>query len=164
MPELKFHILTADYKEYFDLIAELYLNEWNIPIDKTRQNLEKVTNNNLEFHVIMTWGGKPISTGGSHNHVGLLDKAPKLKIHKNWLALVYTIPEHRQKGFGAMICEFIQNHSKVLSIEYLHLYTDTTERLYNRLGWTAIERLQIGTRNIVVMDKITKLKPAANTV
>ena len=156
MSEIKFDILKPNDVEHFELIANWYLNEWDIPATKTIEKLKKITNDKYQFQALMTLNGLPITTGGIYNHVGLLDKEPRFKIHKNWLALVYTIPEQRKKGYGALICDFIQKHSENLGLEQLHLYTDTAERLYERLGWVRIERLQIESRNIVVMDK--KLK------
>ena len=33
----------------------------------------------------------------------------------------------------------------------MYLFTDTAEQLYQRLGWTDMERLAMGDRNVVVM-------------
>jgi GNAT superfamily N-acetyltransferase len=101
----------------------------------------------------MTVDNIPVSTGGLYNHVGLLDKEPRLKIHKNWLALVYTTPNKRQQGYGALICKHIQDHSRSLGLDTMYLFTDTAEQLYQRLGWTDMERLAMGDRNVVVMKK-----------
>lgn len=101
----------------------------------------------------MTLDGTPVSTGGLYDHVGLLDKVPGLKIHKKWLALIYTIPDKRSKGYGALICKFIQDHAKNLGLNKIHLFTDTAEHLYKRLGWTEIEKITISDRNIVIMTK-----------
>ena len=101
----------------------------------------------------MTLDSTPISTGGLYNHVGLLDKEQRLKIYKNWLALVYTIPNERHKGFGALICKHIEDHSKDLSLDTIYLFTDTAERLYKRLGWHEMERLEVDGRKVIVMNK-----------
>ncbi|MBA0882403.1 GNAT family N-acetyltransferase [Flavobacterium undicola] len=151
MAKLEFHIVYPDDQETFQLIANWYLSEWKIPTDKTIQRLKTITADKSQFQVLMTLDNIPVSTGGVYNHVGLLDKEPKFKIHKNWLALVYTIPDQRNKGYGALICKFIQDHSKTLELNTLHLFTDTAEQLYKRLGWTAVERLAMGDRNLVVM-------------
>ena len=83
----------------------------------------------------------------------LLDKEPRLKIHKNWLALVYTTPDKRQQGYGALICKHIQDHSRSLGLDTMYLFTDTAEQLYQRLGWTEMERLAMGDRNVAAMKK-----------
>jgi len=165
MSLIEFKILKSNDFDSFELIADWYLNEWNFPIDKTIERLKKITEDRLQFQVVMTIDDLPISTGGIYNHVGLLDKEPKFKIYKNWLALVYTVPEQRHNGYGKLICEHIQNHSISIGLNHLHLFTDTAERLYTRLGWTKLERLQVDSRNIVVMDKrFDHKKTTANTV
>ncbi|HTN21655.1 MAG TPA: GNAT family N-acetyltransferase [Pelobium sp.] len=153
MTKINFQILRPNDQATFQLIADWYLSEWKIPSDKTIQRLETITADNSQFQILMTLEGTPISTGGLYNHIGLLDKEPRLKIHKHWLALVYTIPEKRHQGYGALICKHIQDHSKSLGIDTVHLFTDTAENLYKRLGWTETERLAIGDRNVVVMKK-----------
>ena len=35
----------------------------------------------------------------------------------------------------------------------MYLFTDTTEQLYQRLGWTEMERLAMGDRNVAAMKK-----------
>ena len=153
MTKIKFQFVQAEDEKTFNLIANWYVSEWNIPIEKTIQRFQKVTTDNFQFQVIMTLDDLPISTGGLYNHVVLLDKEPRFKIYKNWLALVYTVPKQRQKGYGALICKYIQGHSKKMGVKKMYLFTDTAEGLYNRLGWTELERLQLGNRNLVVMEK-----------
>ena len=153
MTKIKFQFVQAEDEKTFNLIANWYFSEWNIPIEKTIQRLQKVTTDNFQFQVITTLNDLPISTGGLYNHVVLLDKEPRFKIYKNWLALVYTVPKQRQKGYGALICKYIQEHSKKMGVKKMYLFTDTAEGLYNRLGWTELERLQLGNRNVVVMEK-----------
>lgn len=153
MTGIHFKILKPDDKPIFELIAEWYLKEWKIPTDKTIQRLQSIAAGNLQFQVLMTLDGNPISTGGLYDHVGLLDKKPRLRIYKNWLALVYTTPNKRHQGYGALICKHIQYHSKIMGLNTIYLFTDTAEQLYKGLGWTEMERLSMGDRNVVVMKK-----------
>jgi len=153
MPNIHFQILQTDDKDTIRLIAEWYLTEWKIPIDTTIQRLESVTTDNSQFQVVMTIDNIPIATGGLFNHVGLLDKEPRFKMYKKWLALVYTIPNERNKGFGSLICKHIQDHSKNIGIDTMYLFTDTAVQLYKRLGWIEMEKLTMAERDIVVMEK-----------
>lgn len=150
---IQFHLVNADDNETIELIAEWYLLEWNIPKIKTIQKIRSFNYEKSQFQALMTIDNIPISTGGVYNHVALLDKEPRFNIYKNWLALVYTIPEKRRKGFGALICNYIQEHAKELGIKEMHLFTDTAERLYTRLGWNKLEKIALGKRNITVMKK-----------
>jgi GNAT superfamily N-acetyltransferase len=151
MAEIKFNLLRPDDQSAFKLIAGWYLNEWEIPVDKTIQRFQKLTTDKYLFQVIMMLDGIPVSTGGLYNHVALIDKEPRFKVYKHWLGLVYTIPEQRHKGYGALICKFIQGHSTTLGLNEMYLFTDTAEQLYKRLGWTELERLAMENRNVVVM-------------
>lgn len=156
MENIEFLILQPDDQQTFKLIADWYFTEWRIPIDKTMQRLQTITNDKTQFQVLMTLNKIPIATGGLYNHVGLIDKEPRFGIYKNWLALVYIIPNQRQKGYGASICNFIQEHSKSIGLDTLHLFTDTAEQLYKRLGWSEVERVSMGERNVVVMKFDTR--------
>jgi GNAT superfamily N-acetyltransferase len=153
MNEINFQILQPGEETTFEIIASWYLSEWKIPREKTIQRLQTITADSSQFQVLMTVDGAPVSTGGLYNHVGLLDKEPRLKIYKNWLALVYTVPDKRHQGYGALICKHIQDLSQRIGVDTMHLFTDTAERLYKRLGWIEIERLNIGERNVVIMKK-----------
>jgi GNAT superfamily N-acetyltransferase len=153
MTKINFQILQHNDQTTFQLIADWYLSEWKIPREKTIQRLQTITADNSQFQILMTLDGTPISTGGLYDHVGLLDKEPRLKIHKNWLALVYTIPDKRHQGYGALICKHIQDLSKKLGLGAIYLFTDTAEQLYKRLGWTEMERVNVSDRNVVIMRK-----------
>ncbi|MEP6949814.1 MAG: hypothetical protein ABI863_11090 [Ginsengibacter sp.] len=153
MTGIKFQIVQPGDNTIIQFIADRYLSEWNIPKDKTIERLQSFTGNDFQFQVLMTLDSIPIATGGLYNHVGLLDKEPRFRIYENWLALVYAIPGMRHRGFGALICAYINDYSKTLGVKEMYLYTDTAERLYTRLGWNQLERLSLGERNIVVMKK-----------
>lgn len=151
--DIKFHIIQSNDHLSFNLIADWYSKEWKIPVEKTIENLQIITSDKSQFQVLMTLDDIPVSTGGLYKHVGLLDKQPRFKIYNSWLALVYTIPYKRRLGYGAMICRYIQDHAKNQGVDCIYLYTDTAEKLYKKLGWIEMERLQINNRNIVVMKK-----------
>ncbi len=153
MTEIEYHLVTPDDSLEIALIADWYFSEWGIPIQTTIDKTKKLTEGNNEFQIVMTLDNKPIATGGLYNHVGLLDKEPRLRIYKNWLALVYTIPENRGKGLGALICNHIQSQAKSLGLKNIYLFTHTAENLYIRLGWQQMERLVLGEKDIVIMKK-----------
>ncbi len=153
MAKIGYKIIKPDDNKNITLIANWYLNEWNIPIERTVEKLKKLSLDNYEFQILLTLDNNPIATGGLYNHVALLDKEPRFKIYKNWLALVYTKPENRGKGLGALICNYIQDFSKNIGLKDIYLFTHTAENLYKRLGWQQIEKIVLGNKNIVVMKK-----------
>lgn len=153
MKDIKYQIVKPNDEDTIQMIADWYLLEWGIPAQHTIDKIKNLATNTNEFQILMTLNNKPIATGGLYNHVGLLDKEPRLKVHKNWLALVYTIPENRRKGLGALICQYIQTHAKNLGLKEIFLFTRTAENLYKRLEWQQLERLALAGKDIVVMKK-----------
>ncbi|MCO4294090.1 GNAT family N-acetyltransferase [Solitalea sp. MAHUQ-68] len=153
MNDIKYQLITPEDNENIQFIADWYFNEWNIPVQTTIERIKKLSADNYEFQVLMTLDNKPIATGGLYNHVGLLEREPRFKIYKNWLALVYTKPDVRGKGLGALICKHIQDQAKDLGLENIYLFTHTAENLYKRLAWNPMERIALGGKDIVVMKK-----------
>lgn len=147
-----FQILSPGDLQSFQLIADWWLDEWKMPREKSLQRLQDATTNDLQFHVLMTINGVPVSTGGVHSQVGLHYRVPRFKIYPYWLALVYTKPEYRKNGYGVMLCKYIQDHARKLGIDELYLFTDTAEPFYERLGWEQFEAgVLMGERIVTVM-------------
>ncbi len=150
---ISFQKVNPDDKKLIDLIADWYLQEWNIAKDYTIQRLSDFLPNSIPFQLIMTIDGLPIATGGVYDHVGLLDREPRFKIYSPWLALVFTTPKNRNLGYGKLLCEKIQDVSKELGLKEIFLFTHTAETLYKRLDWQELERLNLGNEDIVIMKK-----------
>jgi GNAT superfamily N-acetyltransferase len=153
MENIAFKMITATDNISITRIAKWYFEECDIPANTTIEKLNTFTASDFQFQVLMTLDNIPIATGGLYNHVGLLDKEPKFKIYKHWLALVYTIPEYRGKGYGALLCNYIQQHAKEMGLKEIFLFTHTAESLYKRLGWLQVERIVAGGKDMVVMKK-----------
>lgn len=157
MGTILFEKIKPKDAELIKLIADWYLKEWHIPAETTIQKLSIPTTEAVPFQIIMSINNLPIATGGLYHHAALLEREPKFNIYGPWLALVYTTTENRNKGYGALLCEKIEELAKELKLKEIYLFTHTAESLYIRLGWTPFERLAIKDRNIVVMKK--ELKP-----
>lgn len=151
MSEIRFQLLNPNDHATIQQMAQWYVNEWKIPLEKTKEKFAQFSPQ--EFQVIMTLDHIPVATGGIYHRVGLVEREPRFAVHQHWLALVYTLPEKRGKGLGAQLCAYIQHHAKTLGLKELHLFTDTAETLYQRLDWQLVERLNLGERKIAVMKK-----------
>jgi GNAT superfamily N-acetyltransferase len=151
--DIDYKRITPADAELINLIADWYFTEWNIDKTITIKRLNNFPGAMLPFQVVLTLDGSPIATGGVYHHVGLLDVEPRLKIYQPWLALVYTLPEHRGKGYGAMLCKEIQARTKAVGTDYLYLFTHTAESLYKRLGWEQLEKITLKGKDIAVMKK-----------
>jgi N-acetylglutamate synthase-like GNAT family acetyltransferase len=153
MATIQFHMLTASDTEAIKMIADWYEHEWNISREMSRETIWQAITDEEQFQVLLAVDGRAVGTAGVYRKVSIVEKVPELSRYRNWLALVYTIPDCRGQGWGELICNYAQEHSKEMGIKDLYLFTDTAERLYGRLGWTVLERLTVGSRNIVVMTK-----------
>lgn len=153
MSRILFQRVKPDDKKSIELIAEWYQREWNIAPQATIQKISNYPAEGVPFQILMTIDSLPVATGGLYHHVGLLDYEPKYKIYGPWLALVYTTLENRNKGYGVLLCEKIQEISKGLGLKEIFLYTFTAEALYKRIGWEPLERVNYRDRDAVVMKK-----------
>lgn len=145
--------ITSADTALIDLITDWYFEEWNIDKTATVERLKGFPDDGIPFQLVMTVDGSPIATGGVYHHVGLLDAVPRLKEFQPWLALVYTISEHRGKGYGARLCEEIERRVIGLGTKELYLFTHTAESLYKRLGYTELERVALKGKDIAIMKK-----------
>lgn len=150
---ISFQFIAPENAILIRQIAAWYAAEWKIPQETSLEKLRQLPSGNHQFQVLMSLDDVPVATGAVYNHVGILDKVPHLNAHKHWLALVYTLPEFRQRGYGALLCEYIQDHARALGLKELHLFTHTAESLYRRLNWEQVERMEANGKDIVVMKK-----------
>src|SRR3982750_3382743 len=111
MCQPEFEIVSPADDKAIKWISDCYLSEWNISKDKTIQKISSFAGDTSQFQALLTLNGVPVATGGLYHHVGLLDKEPKFRTYQNWLALVYSIPAERRKGFGALVCNYIEDHA-----------------------------------------------------
>jgi GNAT superfamily N-acetyltransferase len=151
MSEIKYQIVRSNDEALIQLIANWYLTEWSIPIETTIQRLSNFPASGFPFQVLMTVDDSPVATGGIYHHVALLDREPRFKRYSPWLALIYTQSQDRNKGYGKLLCEKIQNMAKEMGLHEIFLFTHTAESLYIRLGWQQLERIALNGKDIVVM-------------
>lgn len=153
MNHIDVKLVASDDHRVLSLIAGWYQDEWGIPAADTVNNLRAVTSDIHQFQMILFVNGRAVATGGIYDHVGLLNHQPELKIYKKWLAQLYTIPGERGRGYGICLCRQIEDHCRALSFGKIYLFTHTAGPMYQKLGWSIIQRLTISNRNIAVMGK-----------
>ncbi|WP_341835525.1 GNAT family N-acetyltransferase [Chitinophaga pollutisoli] len=152
MPGIQLHNLQSADTSLIHLVAEWYFSEWHLPMDATKTMLRAICDDPDQMQVVLLAGGSPVATGAICRHVGLQDRVPRFAGYAPWLARVYTLPEHRRKGYGEKICRYLQSACGELGISRLYLFTDTAEQLYTKLGWVVMERLETGGRALAVMQ------------
>jgi GNAT superfamily N-acetyltransferase len=152
MDNLTLKLVETTDEALIDQIAVWYHQEWSIPVQKTKNNLKLICSDHAQMQAVLFAAGIPVATGGIYHHVGLLDLEPRFKVHPHWLALVYTIPQYRQRGYAARLCNYLRNVCLRRNIENLHLFTDSAEAMYLKLGWQVVERLNVKERNLAIMQ------------
>lgn len=53
-----------------------------------------------------------------------------------WLAGVFVAPEHRGKGVGSALVNYVVEHARRSHFKTLYLFTPSKEHFYSRLGWS----------------------------
>jgi GNAT superfamily N-acetyltransferase len=154
--DIKVQLLSRDDTATIASIASWYNDEWNIPIERTVQRLSMQEPSDLLFHLVLYIDNHPIATGGVHLNVGLLKEHPRFFSFSSpspWVAVLYTVPQHRGRDLGAKLLTEIEKQAKAIGLKKLFLYTFTAEKLYLRNGWTPTERLTYKGHDTVVMEK-----------
>jgi GNAT superfamily N-acetyltransferase len=70
-----------------------------------------------------------------------------------WLAGVYVAPEHRRKGIGSALVERVVECAERLGVARLYLYTPSAERMYSKLGWSPMERVEYRGSDVLIMQR-----------
>jgi len=70
-----------------------------------------------------------------------------------WLAGVFVKAQHRGRGIGTRLIQRIEAEARWLGTTNLYLYTSSTQTLYQRLGWSVMERCGYRGTDVAVMSK-----------
>ena len=151
MSNIAYYIVKPDDIKTIELISDWYLKEWNIPAKTTIQQLSALPIEGVPFQVMMALDGLPIATGGLYNHIAQHDHEPHFKINGAWFTLIYTTNENQNRGYGALLCEKIQDLSKRHGLKSIFLFAYTGETLLKQLGWQQIARVSSKKRDIPLM-------------
>jgi predicted N-acetyltransferase YhbS len=69
-----------------------------------------------------------------------------------WIAGVFVAPEQRGQGIGAALVQRVIAEAKALQQPRLYLYTFSTEKYYERLGWELVERTNYLGSEVTIMS------------
>lgn len=70
-----------------------------------------------------------------------------------WLAGVYVVPEARGQGCAQRLVATVEDAARAAGAMSLYLYTNDAQRLYERLGWYAIEEAEDNGRPVTIMRR-----------
>jgi predicted N-acetyltransferase YhbS len=90
----------------------------------------------------------PVGTASLLTHDVDTEEWPDLS---PWLAAVYVVPKHRQRGIGASLVNAIVSQATALGAGVLYLSTLGREGFYARLGWQVVDKRE----DKILMSKST---------
>ncbi|WP_020533264.1 GNAT family N-acetyltransferase [Flexithrix dorotheae] len=134
-------------------IANWYQEEWETPKERTISRLTNQPSEDVLFQLVLSLDGVVVGSGGVGNEVSIFREYENLRIYQPWVALLYIDEDYRNRGFGKMLLDEIENCARQQQLEKLYLYTFTAESLYKKCGWKEIERVIYKGHDTVVMEK-----------
>ena len=146
---IEIHYL-ADCPELIPVLAAWFFAEWGTPdlsVERIERRLhERLNRDRLPLVLVGFHDQKPVASASLK--IQELDIRPE---YLHWLGSVYVRPEERYQGIGSYLVESAAQEAQRLGVEDLYLYTTYSERLYARLGWITLERVEHHGRSSVIM-------------
>lgn len=152
-PKVNISRLNPADRESILKIAKWYFDEWDTPIDKTVKRLTNQPDGDTLFQLILTIEDEVVATGGLCNTVNIYKVHEKLKKYKPWVGLLYTQTDYRNRGFGTMLLNQIEQCAKEEKMAKIYLYTFTAESFYKKCGWSEIDQVMYKGHDTAVMEK-----------
>lgn len=153
MSQIDYQFITIADKEELSLVCDWYLQEWQMPAAVVRERMANCSPDGIPFHLLLLANGEPVATGGIHTTVSIMKTCPRFEKYTYWLALVYTDPQHRNMGYGRMLCQKIEAIARERLAEDIYLFTHTAEPMYAKLDWKVLEEVQHKGNLVAVMHK-----------
>src|SRR5512147_1529547 len=140
----------ADCPELIPVLASWFYAEWRRPdlsIERIERRLyDRLNRDRLPLVLVGFRDQQPVASASLK--IQEMDIRPE---YLHWLGSVYVRPEARNQGIGSQLVEYIAGEARRLGVEELYLYTTYSERLYARLDWITIERVEYHGRSLVIM-------------
>lgn len=144
----------ADYPTTIPALAQWLFDEWGYrspggTVEGMINTLyERLHRDTLPLALVALREAMPVGT------VSLkIREVEMLPQYEHWLGTLYVAKLYRKMGVGSLLVEAAQEVGRKLGIQKLYLYTRDahTQRLYQKLGWMEVERLEYGGRLAVIM-------------
>lgn len=143
----------ADAPNHVDLAARWSYEQWGrgmgLQISDSASWFREMIESTSEDTILALVDGVPIAMASLADHD--LESRPELK---HWLAAVYVEPNFRQRGIAADLVRVVEREAALRGIPLLHLYTNTAEGLYTKLGWTVAEHFDKDGKRFTLMTKL----------
>ena len=98
--------------------------------------------------LVLLADGEPVGTASLA--AADLEERPDLT---PWLAGVFIAPHARRRGYAARLVAAVEDEAARAGFATLWLYTRTAERIYARIGWRTVERLEHNGHTVALMRR-----------
>ncbi len=147
----------ADHPDVIPVIARWLFDEWGHrspdgSVERMADNLrDRLQRDVLPLALLAHEDKEPIGT------VSLKIREVEVRPqYEHWLGTLFVAESRRRMGIGLLLVGAAADEARRLEISELYLYTRCrdTERLYERLGWAGVERLEYRGRPAVIMKTL----------
>ncbi len=151
---MKIEFLKSGDTNTIKQIAHWYYEEWQIPMDRTIEKLEKLPEEINSFQLVVCETGKIAATAGLCKEVSIHQEHPQLKKYDPWVSLLYTALPFRGMGFASSLLAKLEARSKELGFSKIYLSTHTNAlEFYQNRTWKVIESCRYKNKLTYIMFK-----------
>ena len=141
----------AEHPQAIPLLAEWFHREWFRYDGRSIRMIERQLGENLNRDRIpITFLALRGSTMLGTVSLDLYD-LPSHDHLSPWLASLFVLPSARREGIGSALVTHVQHFASSHGVSAIHLWTPGSTRLYERCGWTVLNRAIYGSRPITLM-------------
>ncbi len=148
-------VYLADHPDAVPVIAQWLFEEWgHRSPDGSVEGMagtlrERLRRDKLPLALVALQEGEPVGT------VSLKIREVEIRPqYEYWLGTLFVAESCRRMGLGSLLVESAKAEARRHRIDKLYLYTRQggTQQLYEKLGWTEVERPEYRGRIAVVMS------------
>lgn len=141
----------ADFPERVPILARWFHAEWHdfdgraLPAIES-QLCENLNRDRIPITFLALSGSELVGTVS----LDLVD-LPSFDHLSPWLASLYVLPEARRRGIGTALVQHAQRFALANAISPLYLWTSESTRLYEKCGWTILQRSTYNSHPVTLM-------------
>jgi predicted N-acetyltransferase YhbS len=149
MPDLAY---LADHPDLVPVLARWHHAEWGSLIrDWTLELAESELRSHtrrraLSTTVVALERGEPVGSASL-----LEEDMPDMPPLGPWLASVYVVPDHRNRGIGGLLVSRIVEEAQALGVERVYLFTGNARPYYESRGWQVLQPIVAAGYEGVIM-------------
>jgi predicted N-acetyltransferase YhbS len=140
--------------EHIPEVAEWLFKEWGhlSPGSTLEQRIQRLQERGRDTELPVTFIA--VEDGQAVGTVSLVPHDMEIRMNLTpWMASVFVKPEARGRGIGSQLVTFAEEEARRRGISPLYLFTPNKQRMYARLGWTAIEEVEYRGERVTIMHK-----------